>query len=83
MIYTKIANLQERLLIYTVKNQDEKTIFFVNPILLPRLVPLLSMERLLPAPVIAEKNFDDLFIISPNFLVSFISILKIIMEHSP
>ncbi len=76
LIYTKIANLQERLLIYTVKNQDEKTIFFVNPILLPRLAPLLSMERLLPAPVIAQKNFDDLFIISPNFLVSFISAVR-------
>lgn len=76
LIYARLANLQERLLIYTVKNQDEKTIFLINPILLPYLEKKLSIEKLLPEPVLVQKNFDDIFILSQNFLLSFVSALK-------
>ena len=72
LIYTRLANLQERLLIYTLKNQDDKIIFLINPILLPYLEKFLSIEKLLPEPVITQKNFDDVFILSQNFLVAFV-----------
>ena len=76
LIYSRLANLQERLLIYTIKNQDDKIIFLINPILLPYLEKFLSIEKLLPEPVITQKNFDDVFILSQNFLVAFVSALK-------
>lgn len=76
LIYARLANLQERLLIYTVKNQDDKIIFLINPILLPHLEKFLSIDKLLPEPVITQKNFDDIFILSQNFLVSFVSALR-------
>ena len=75
-IYSKIENLKERLLIYTVQNQDEKRIFLINPILLPKFMPFLGLNHLLPVNPVVQKNCDDIFILSQNLLISFVSALQ-------
>lgn len=76
LLYSRMANLQERLLIYSVKNQDDKDVLLINPILLPSLKSMLSIQMLLPHSLVTKKNYEDIFIISPNLLFSFVSCVK-------
>lgn len=74
-LYTKIANLKERLLIYSV-TKDSKELLLLNPILLEALEKRAGINLLLQLPQIAARTYDDVFILSPNFLASYISYLK-------
>lgn len=73
--YTRLLNLEERLLIYCVEDDGEKC-FFINPILLPGIKPLLSIENLLCRPIQVTENLSDIFALNPNFLISFFSAVK-------
>ena len=74
--YTKLANLRDRLLIYSVTKDDGKTYLLLNPVLLPSLEGLLNIEELLPPPQVMNLSMDDNFVLTQEFLASFISCVR-------
>lgn len=77
-IYTELINLTERLLIFTEKDiQSGKEYIHVNPFLKEYLKPYINTKLLFPENVIATRSTEDVFIINPNVLISFISYLKV------
>ncbi len=87
-IYSSLCNLTDRLLIYTSGNSNfEKSFdknlenpnkyFYINPLLKDELLPLLTLDRILPEEEIIKTSVDDIFYLTPNFLAAFISFLKI------
>ncbi len=74
--YTRLANLRDRLLIYSVTKEDGKTYVLLNPVLLPSLEGLLKVEELLPRPQVMNLSMDDNFILTQEFLASFISCVR-------
>lgn len=74
--YTKLANLRDRLLIYSVSKDDGKTYLLLNPVILPSLEPLLNIEELLPRPQVMNLNMDDNFVLTQEFLASFICCVR-------
>jgi len=75
-IYTGLMNLTERLIIYTNKDYS-KDYIYINPLLEDRIKPLLSINRIILPPQIALHADDDYFSLTPNFIISFISYMKI------
>lgn len=77
-IYTRAANLKDRLLVYTEKNDSGTEEYFrLNPLLEDELSEYLDPETILPEAEISEVSFDTPFSLSPNFLASFISYINI------
>ena len=77
-IYKGLLNLTERLLIYTSKDKDSgKDYLYVNPFLTDALKPYINTSLLFPENTIVKHSSDDIFILSPNILISFISYLKV------
>ena len=74
-LYSKISNLTERLLIFKTKSPNE--FFRINPLLENEIDPYLNTELILPRPVLAESSFETPFVLSPNFIASFISYIRI------
>lgn len=75
-IFSEIINLQERLIIFA-KDSNEKKILFINPFLKEALKPYLNLSLLLPISKVQNFSQKDNFILSPNFLASFISFVRI------
>ncbi|MCR5286148.1 MAG: helicase-associated domain-containing protein [Treponema sp.] len=77
-LYSKIINLNERLIIYLKKDRySSKEYLYINPFLKDALKPYLSYRLVLENPQIETQVTEDSFTISPNFLAAFISYLKI------
>jgi len=77
-LYSKIINLNERLIIYSKKDPySSKEYLYINPFLKEALKPYLSYRLVLENPQIESQITEDSFTISPNFLAAFISYLKI------
>lgn len=77
-IYAEIINLTERLLIYREKSPyTEKEYFKINPLLKERLLPYLDNKLLFPEYKPEIFSIDDVFTLSPNFLASFITYIRI------
>ena len=77
-IYAEIINLTERLLIYREKSPyTEKEYFKINPLLKERLLPYLDNKLLFPVYKPEIFSIDDVFTLSPNFLASFITYIRI------
>lgn len=74
-IFSEIINLQERLIIFTKEN-SEKNLLFINPFLKEALKPYLNLSLLLPVSQVQNFSQKDNFILSPNFLASFISFVR-------
>lgn len=77
-IFSEIINLQERLIIYSKNDSySEKKFLFINPLLKDELNSYLDINLLFPTPQIQNPSNSDIFVLSPNFLASFISYIKI------
>ena len=77
-IYTELLNLTERLLIFTENNtQAGKEYIHVNPFLKEYLKPYLNTHLLFPENQLARPSTEDVFILTPNVLISFISYLRV------
>lgn len=77
-IFSEIINLQERLIIYAKNDSySEKKFLFINPLLKDALNSYLDINLLFPIPQIQNPSNSDIFVLSPNFLASFISYIKI------
>lgn len=74
-IFSEIINLQERLIIFTKENFG-KNLLFINPFLKEALKPYLNLSLLLPVSQVQNFSQKDNFILSPNFLASFISFVR-------
>lgn len=74
-IFSEIINLQERLIIFTKENSG-KNLLFINPFLQEALKPYLNLSLLLPVSQVQNFSQKDNFILSPNFLASFISFVR-------
>lgn len=77
-IYSELENLTERLLIYSYKNPiTGKDVILINPLIEQTLKPILSLKYVLQPAVSVELNYNDNFLVTPNFLLSFICFLKV------
>lgn len=77
-IYSELINLSERLIVYSVKDAySEKEFYYINPLILESLKPYLNPAFIFPQTSINTYSLDDVFVITPNFLISFISYIKI------
>lgn len=74
-IFSEIINLQERLIIFTKENSG-KNLLFINPFLKEALKPYLNLSLLLPVSQVQNFSQKDNFVLSPNFLASFISFVR-------
>lgn len=74
-IFSEIINLQERLIIFTKENSG-KNLLFINPFLKEALKSYLNLSLLLPVSQVQNFSQKDNFILSPNFLASFISFVR-------
>ncbi len=78
LIYSRLANLQDRLLVYTKKKQYSDVVqFWINPLILEEVKPYLNPELVFPDPVLEQTFIDTPFILNPNFLAAFISYINI------
>lgn len=74
-IFSEIINLQERLIVFTKENSG-KNLLFINPFLKESLKPYMNLSLLLPVSQVQNFSQKDNFILSPNFLASFISFVR-------
>lgn len=74
-ILSEIINLQERLIIFTKENSG-KNLLFINPFLKEALKPYLNLSLLLPVSQVQNFSQKDNFMLSSNFLASFISFVR-------
>ena len=77
-LYPAVLNLTERLLIYIENDlQSGKDYIHVNPFLKEYLKPYINTKLLFPPFEITNHSTEDIFILTPNILISFISYLKV------
>ena len=73
-LYTHVANLKQRLLIYELKDErSEKKLLHITPLLEDSLEQVLTLEQLLPAAVVQEKCDDVPPVVSSQLIASFVS----------
>lgn len=77
-VFSTLANLTERLLIYsTTEKYSDDVKYHINPLLLDSLRPYFSVDSIFTNHELKIRSTEDSFCISPNFLASFISYLSI------
>lgn len=77
-IFSKIINLNDRLLIYSEKEDfTGREYLFINPLIEEKLKPYLNLSLILQNEPVTFYSMDDVFCITPNFLASFISYIRI------
>ncbi|MGP1475660.1 MAG: helicase-associated domain-containing protein [Treponema sp.] len=75
-IHAELMNLCDRLIIYLYSKQDGTKIFRLNPLLDDVLLPFIDVNALLPIYTYTIAENDTPHIISPIFIGSFISFVK-------
>ena len=76
-IYAELLSLNERLLIYSYKNPETmKPVIAINPLLEDALSPYLGLKQLLPEAICVQRNFETSFILTPQFIASFLSYIQ-------
>lgn len=76
-LYTIIANLTERLLIYPMHNDVlDQDIYKINPFLETEISRILDPKLIFPESTTVYSNLDADFALSPNFLAAFISYIR-------
>lgn len=77
-LYAEIISLTERLLIYKIQDDySPKEFLYINPFLKEPLKAYLNPKALFPTQQVCTYSTDDVFILTPNILTAFISILKV------
>lgn len=77
-IYTELSNLVSRLILFVQKDKySGKEYYRINPLVIDRLLPFISVSNILASSSVVSANFDDIFQLSPNFLAAFISFLNV------
>lgn len=77
-LYAEIISLSERLLVYKIQDDySPKEYLHINPFLKEPLKAYLNPKILFPSQQIFTYSTEDIFILSPNLLTAFISILKV------
>lgn len=77
-IYSELANLSTRLLIYTEKDTyTEKEYLRINPLVWDKLEPYIRISNILTETTVVSYSMEDAFNITPSFLASFISFLNV------
>ncbi|MBQ5472146.1 MAG: helicase-associated domain-containing protein [Treponema sp.] len=71
-IYSELLNLNERLIIYSYRDENDQIIIDINPLLDEILTPYKNLSRLLTSAEYAQRVFDTTFSITPQFLAAFI-----------
>lgn len=76
-IYTELLDLNERMLIYYFKNEeDNKKIIQINPLLEDTVFPYLNINLLFSDAICIKSEIEPQFMLSPQFLAAFISYLR-------
>lgn len=77
-LYAEIISLTERLIVYKIQdNYSPKEFLYINPFLINQLQAYLNPKSLFPNQQICTYSTDDVFMLTPNLLTAFISILKV------
>ncbi len=77
-LYTKLLNLQERLIIFQVNSTTQnQAVFKINPLIQEKLNQFINISVLIPIQKIEKISSCDNFYISPTFIASFISYIQI------
>lgn len=77
-LYTKLMNLQERLIIFqTNLPLNNQPIFKINPLMQSNIEPYINLSRIIPLEIIEKASTEDNFLITPTFIASFISYIQI------
>lgn len=73
----QLSNLTSRLVLFKQTDKySSKQYYRINPLLLDKLLPVISLSNILVSNPVALVSYDDSFFISPNFLAAFISYLN-------
>lgn len=76
-IYAELLSLNERLLIFSYFDQEKgHKVIAINPLLDEALKPYLSLSRLIPSAICAERNFESETLLSPLFIAAFIAYIR-------
>lgn len=75
-IYSEILNLKSRLLIFEKKEENGQVYLYINPLLEEDIFPFINIKNILAPSQVMTKNIEDVFMLTPNFLASFISFVK-------
>lgn len=76
-IYSELLNLNERLLIFSCKNEEINDFcIFINPLVEDIFTPFININSLFPKTECIQKNIDSLFELSPQFIASFIAYVE-------
>ena len=77
IIYARLSNLRDRLLIYTEKSRtNEEEYFRENPHFIDELSEYFNPERILPPQEVEINSLETPFSVTPNFLAAFISYIN-------
>lgn len=76
-IYAEISNLTLRLFIYSDGDKySDKKYLHINPLVWDKLEPYIRINNILTEEQIVSYSMDDVFYLSPNFLLAFISFIN-------
>ena len=76
-LFTELSNLIARLLVFEQKDEySSKKYLRINPIIWQKLVPYLELANIVAPAKLAKTNIDDNFMLTPDFLAAFISLIN-------
>lgn len=77
-LYSEIINLKDRQLIFgEIQEYTQKEYLFINPLLKEKLQAYLNINLILQDSHVTFYSMEDIFQLTPNFIASFISYVKI------
>lgn len=77
-LYSEIVNLKDRQLIFgEVQEYTQKEYLFINPLLKEKLQDYLNINLILQDSQVTFYSMEDIFQLTPNFIASFISYIKV------
>ncbi len=76
-IYTALSNLCMRLVLFIQKDKfSNKEFYRITPLLWDNIKPYINTKHILCNKEKVSTNIDDVFVLSPNFIMSFISFIR-------
>lgn len=77
-VYSQLSNLVSRLILFIQKDKySSKEYYRINPLIIEKLTPFLSISNILYSNEVVSPNYEDIFYLSPNFIAAFISFLTV------
>lgn len=75
-IYSGLANLVSRLVLYIQKDAVTKKQYYrINPLIESKLLRLLNIKYILQPTKVSKIDYDDDFCLTPNYLAAFVSFI--------